>query len=264
MLSVHCPAGQDISRRDRVLLLARSQLVHAIAANGAREAQTSSVRVVVEVNDPAATERARRIVASVSGVKVSFALNGVVAAQPRGDGRQNGWHGLNGSRQVAKDEAEARKVVVNASVTAAGLVLAAMSGAWAVVTVEAGEFETSLGGVIEEVAAGRCPILRQISDDPDAASMLLARLAAAKAAPEPRQVPNPLTELETEILSLISRGHTSRRIAEEMGFQLQTVKNKVTAILNKTGARTRGQAAAQAQANGWIAPAHAGRNGSGV
>jgi DNA-binding NarL/FixJ family response regulator len=104
----------------------------------------------------------------------------------------------------------------------------------------------------EEIADGRCPILRQIADDPLAASLLLSKLATVKAAPEQKQLPNPLTALEADILSRISRGNTSRRIAEDMGFQLQTVKNKVTAILSKTGAHTRGQAAAVAQANGWI------------
>jgi len=52
-----------------------------------------------------------------------------------------------------------------------------------------------------------------------------------------------LTEREAEILSLIAKGYSNKRIALELGMKLQTVKNVITKIFLKLGVENRTEAA---------------------
>jgi DNA-binding NarL/FixJ family response regulator len=217
-----------------------------------RRSGSVRVRVLIEVHDPALREDAQRLVSRLKGINIGFVPDVLVPGLVEQEQRSE-WQGLTARGRAARDVA-VRRAVIGAASDAHALVNAALAGAWALVPADSASVKSSLSRVVEEIADGRCPILRQISDDPVASSLLLSKLAAARAVPEQRQIPNPLSPLEADILSRISSGHTSGRIAEDMGFHLQTVKNKVTAILSKTGAHTRGQAAAVAQANGWIDP----------
>ncbi len=56
----------------------------------------------------------------------------------------------------------------------------------------------------------------------------------------------PLTARETEVLQLLAEGLTNRRLGERLGISEHTAKFHVNAILGKLGARTRGEAIAQA------------------
>ena len=69
---------------------------------------------------------------------------------------------------------------------------------------------------------------------------LLRPLPAADALVEP------LTPRETEVLQLLAEGLTNRRLGERLGISEHTAKFHVNAILGKLGARTRGEAIAQA------------------
>ena len=62
----------------------------------------------------------------------------------------------------------------------------------------------------------------------------------------------PLSERETEILRLLAEGLTNREIAERLSLAQGTVKNYVTTILDKLGARDRTQAALRARELGLI------------
>jgi DNA-binding NarL/FixJ family response regulator len=55
-----------------------------------------------------------------------------------------------------------------------------------------------------------------------------------------------LTPRETEVLQLLAEGLTNRRLGERLGISEHTAKFHVNAILGKLGARTRGEAIAQA------------------
>jgi DNA-binding NarL/FixJ family response regulator len=57
----------------------------------------------------------------------------------------------------------------------------------------------------------------------------------------------PLSEREIEILELVGRGLTNREIASRLSLAEGTVKNYVTTILQKLGARDRTQAALRAR-----------------
>lgn len=67
----------------------------------------------------------------------------------------------------------------------------------------------------------------------------LARLGGQPAAPQP----HPLSEREVEIVRLLARGATNREIATALVLAEGTVKNHLTSILGKLGARDRAQAA---------------------
>ena len=82
--------------------------------------------------------------------------------------------------------------------------------------------------------------------DPSAAGRLLEALAG------PRE-PQPLTPREREVLTLLSRGMTNKRIAGELGVSEKTVKTHVGRILSKLGVTDRTQAALYAVRAGLIA-----------
>ena len=64
-----------------------------------------------------------------------------------------------------------------------------------------------------------------------------ARTAAIAAAPV-----EPLTQREREVLAMLARGLSNRRIADRLGIRENTVKAHVAAVLAKLGASTRTEA----------------------
>ncbi|WP_412100720.1 response regulator transcription factor [Corynebacterium aurimucosum] len=63
---------------------------------------------------------------------------------------------------------------------------------------------------------------------------------------------NPLSEREVEVCRLLLRGLGSADIASQMHLSGGTVRNHVSAIMAKTRAGNRFEAARRAEANGWI------------
>lgn len=61
-----------------------------------------------------------------------------------------------------------------------------------------------------------------------------------------------LSERETEILTLVTRGLSNKEIAYELGISHQTVKNHMTKILQKLELLDRTQAAVYALSRGWV------------
>lgn len=74
----------------------------------------------------------------------------------------------------------------------------------------------------------------------------LAEALASGRPPASAGLVEPLTPRESEVLQLVAEGLTSRRIGERLGISEHTVKFHVNAVLGKLGARTRGEAVAQA------------------
>jgi DNA-binding CsgD family transcriptional regulator len=62
-----------------------------------------------------------------------------------------------------------------------------------------------------------------------------------------------LTDRQLQILSLVARGGTNRRIGEELGISERTVRNHLRTILRKLSSPNRTHAVALASGNGWIA-----------
>ena len=105
-----------------------------------------------------------------------------------------------------------------------------------------------LAQAIRTVAAGGALI------EPSVAAKVVAEFA--RVAPPARDadagLPEPLSEREVAILRLLAGGLTNRQIAERLNLAEGTVKNYVTNILGKLGARDRTQAAIRAQKLGLV------------
>jgi DNA-binding NarL/FixJ family response regulator len=105
-----------------------------------------------------------------------------------------------------------------------------------------------LADAIRVVAGGGALI------EPSVARKVVAEFArvAPPARPAREALPEPLSERETEVLSLVASGFTNREIATRLNLAEGTVKNYVTNILQKVGARDRTQAALRAQELGLL------------
>ena len=86
---------------------------------------------------------------------------------------------------------------------------------------------------------------------PSVAAKVVARFAqlpADDAASRPQPLVVPLSERELEVLRLLAEGSSNREIAAALFLAEGTVKNHVTNVLAKLGARDRTQAALRARA----------------
>ncbi|HEX5997383.1 MAG TPA: response regulator transcription factor [Jiangellales bacterium] len=91
---------------------------------------------------------------------------------------------------------------------------------------------------------------------PSVAAKVVARLAQlpddAASPPRPQPLIDPLSERELEVLRLLADGRSNREIAQVLFLAEGTVKNHVTSVLAKLGARDRTQAALRARALGLL------------
>ena len=90
---------------------------------------------------------------------------------------------------------------------------------------------------------------------PSVAAKLVARVATLPdpaPGPAPQPLVDPLTERELEVLGHLAAGKSNREIAQAVFLTEGTVKNHVTSILAKLGARDRTQAALRASALGLL------------
>lgn len=63
---------------------------------------------------------------------------------------------------------------------------------------------------------------------------------------------NPLTERESQVLSLVAKGKTTKEIAKELYLSPGTVRNYISAILDKLGVSNRIEAISRVQEKGWF------------
>ena len=90
---------------------------------------------------------------------------------------------------------------------------------------------------------------------PSVAAKLVARVATLPdpaPGPVPQPLVDPLTDRELEVLRHLAAGKSNREIAQAVFLTEGTVKNHVTSILAKLGARDRTQAALRASALGLL------------
>ena len=89
---------------------------------------------------------------------------------------------------------------------------------------------------------------------PSVAAKVVARVAALpdEAVPRPRPPLVPLSERELAVVRLLAEGRSNKEIAADLYLAEGTVKNYVTGLLGKLGARDRTQAALRARALGLL------------
>jgi DNA-binding NarL/FixJ family response regulator len=90
---------------------------------------------------------------------------------------------------------------------------------------------------------------------PSVAAKVVARFAQLpdpESAQRPQPLVVPLSDRELEVLRLLADGRSNREIAADLFLAEGTVKNHVTNVLSKLGARDRTQAALRARALGLI------------
>jgi DNA-binding NarL/FixJ family response regulator len=90
---------------------------------------------------------------------------------------------------------------------------------------------------------------------PSVAAKLVARVATLPEpapGPAPQPLVDPLTDRELEVLRHLAAGKSNREIAQAVFLSEGTVKNHVTSILAKLGARDRTQAVLRASALGLL------------
>ena len=193
--------------------------------------------VIVQVPDDATSRHVRRLIGRRSGVTV-------VIADADAETSKGG-----GASRVSDAD---RRIFVGSPPTGDRNISLLRQGIWAVVPADSDAINKLLKGYVDDIRAGLCPLLNEITRDHSEVEELIETVKRRSRTRAHKNTDNPLSERETEILQRISRGVTSLDIATEMGFQLQTVKNKVTVILTKTHARTRTHAVSIALTRGWI------------
>jgi DNA-binding NarL/FixJ family response regulator len=90
---------------------------------------------------------------------------------------------------------------------------------------------------------------------PSVAAKVVARFAQLRDEPlpgRPQPLPVPLSDRELEVLRHLAEGRSNREIAQAVFLAEGTVKNHVTNVLVKLGARDRTQAALRARALGLL------------
>ncbi len=106
----------------------------------------------------------------------------------------------------------------------------------------------SLIGAIESVAAGETMIQPGITE-----SLLRGLATRGSSAPASNALPEPLTPRETEVMRLMAGGYSNREIADALSKSEGTIKNQVSSILSKLGARDRTRAVLKAIELGLLA-----------
>jgi len=187
-----------------------------------------------------------RVVSTVFSAPVEADVR-VEAISPPYEGSAEGDPGANPS-------SAARVLAVIPDETDEALAAALSRGAWAVV--REGSIGDSLVSNLLAIGRGECPILRAAAGRASLAAALIRRYRRREGSgTSGPALPNPLTGRETAILGAIALGQTSPAIALRFGIGVQTVKNHVTQIFRKTGARTRPEAVNVANQYGWLAEA---------
>lgn len=144
----------------------------------------------------------------------------------------------------------ARLIVIVPDSSDEALVSAAAAGAWA--AVPESEAHVILADVVREVSEGRSPLLQAAASRTDAASAILAMLREAWSRQPDANPPSPLNQREAHMLRMVSEGVTNREIARRLSLSEQTVKNYLSMVFEKTGTRSRAQAATKALEYGWL------------
>lgn len=143
-----------------------------------------------------------------------------------------GADGLAAVQRLGDELPECRVLLLTGRRTAEALRRALAAGVWGIASPDTSPEQ--LVRWIRQIAAGE----RAID------STLAAEALASTA--------NPLTDREIAVLRLAGEGMRSREIAEQLYLSPGTVRNYLSAVIRKTGARNRLEAVRRARSAGWL------------
>jgi DNA-binding NarL/FixJ family response regulator len=149
--------------------------------------------------------------------------------------------GLAAIRELARQQPEARILVVTLFEDDESVFTALKAGARGYVLKDADEDE--MIRAIKAVAQGEAIF------SPAIATRLMDYFAGTQTSPHADAFPD-LTDREREILALIARGRSNAEIADELTISLKTVRNHASNIFNKLQVADRTQAALRAREAG--------------
>lgn len=156
------------------------------------------------------------------------------------DGRLPDGHGIEVCRQVRSADPDIKALILTSYDDDEALFNAILAGAGGYVLKQVDE--SALVSGIRAVHQGQSLI------DPAVAVRVIERMRSRETdAPAGLSA---LTDLESEILDLITEGLTNRQIGERLYLAEKTVKNHVTGLLAKLGVQRRTQAAVIASQRG--------------
>jgi DNA-binding NarL/FixJ family response regulator len=157
------------------------------------------------------------------------------------DIRMPGIDGVEATRRIRARWPEARVIILTTFDDDEYIFEGLRAGALGYLLKDASGAE--LADAVRTVAGGGALI------EPSVARKVVAEFArlATPGRPVDAGLPEPLSEREKNILELLAQGLTNREIAGRLHLAEGTVKNYVTAILQKLGVRDRTQAALRAR-----------------
>ncbi|RGC67683.1 Oxygen regulatory protein NreC [Micromonospora sp. MW-13] len=148
--------------------------------------------------------------------------------------------------ELRSDVPESAWLVAKVVAEAPGTAVLAMSHRWSPPLVEAALAAGARGLVSKDT--GLSELVRAVRTT--AAGERVIDPAAAVAVLSPPT--NPLTRRELEVLRVAAEGLPLKEIARRLFLAHGTVRNHLSAILHKTGARNRMEAVRLAQRDGWL------------
>jgi DNA-binding NarL/FixJ family response regulator len=155
------------------------------------------------------------------------------------DLRMPGMDGVEATRRIRRDHPEVEVVVLTTHADDDSILAALRAGARGYLTKDAGV--TEIARAVAAAAAGQALL------DPQVQDRLLQGLSGERS-------PGPLTDRETEVLTLIAGGLSNAEIAARLVLSEATVKSHINRIFAKTGARDRAQAVRWAYQHGIARP----------
>ena len=150
-----------------------------------------------------------------------------------------GIDGITATATVRNELPDTEVVALTSVLESASVVGAVKAGAigYLLKDTKAAELRRS----IKAAAAG------QVQLSPQASAYLMREVRTS-------ETPEPLTERETEVLSLLAQGKSNKEIARHLHVVEDTVKTHVRHILAKLGVQSRTQAVLSAQRLGLVSP----------
>jgi two-component system response regulator DegU len=163
--------------------------------------------------------------------------------------------GLNGERIIAglrKAHSAPQVVLVAETVDEAALMVGIRAGVGAVVPASIDEHLLAVTAI--RVSRGESLLSRDVMENTALAQQLFAMLRAGTVEIAPNQSDalfDRLTAREIAVLDGVVHGMTNREIADCLFVTEQTIKNQMTVVLRKLGAKDRRQAIELASTSGW-------------